>query len=78
MSLLVDPVFFLHHAQLDRLWWTWQALHEENRLDYIGVASHHSKEKASVTDLLLMGGLAPDIAVSQVLTTRGDLLCYKY
>lgn len=22
-----DPVFFFHHAMLDRVYWTWQALH---------------------------------------------------
>lgn len=22
-----DPVFFMHHAMLDRVWWLWQALH---------------------------------------------------
>jgi tyrosinase len=22
-----DPVFFMHHSMLDRLWWIWQALH---------------------------------------------------
>jgi tyrosinase len=71
-------VFFLHHTQLDHLWWKWQTLHPEQRLDYAGIASHGSEEQASVDDILLLGGLAPDIAVSQVLDTVGGLLCYQY
>jgi len=76
--MLVDPVFFLHHAQLDRLWWKWQVMHPEKRLDYGGLASHKSKERGSVDDVLLMGGIAPNIAVAQVLDTQGDVLCYQY
>ncbi|OOF98341.1 hypothetical protein ASPCADRAFT_205583 [Aspergillus carbonarius ITEM 5010] len=26
-----DPVFFLHHAQVDRVWWSWQLLSPERR-----------------------------------------------
>lgn len=28
-----DPVFFLHHANLDRLWWEWQQLDSPARLE---------------------------------------------
>jgi tyrosinase len=27
-----DPLFYLHHTWLDKLWWKWQALDLENRL----------------------------------------------
>lgn len=30
-----DPLFFLHHTNLDRLWWQWQA-QNESRLTDIG------------------------------------------
>ena len=45
---------------------------------YQGVAAHGESNKASMEDLLLMGGLAPDIPVSHVLDTEGDFLCYRY
>lgn len=28
----IDPIFFLHHTNLDRLWWNWQAMDLESRL----------------------------------------------
>jgi tyrosinase len=31
-----DPVFFLHHAWLDRLWWLWQSQDPETRLAEVG------------------------------------------
>jgi len=35
-----DPIFWLHHAQVDRIWWLWQRKHGDStmpqaRLDYI-------------------------------------------
>ncbi|KAH8724982.1 hypothetical protein GQ44DRAFT_772714 [Phaeosphaeriaceae sp. PMI808] len=73
-----DPVFFLHHTQLDRLWWTWQNRTPARKTMYTGFAAAMSNQTAVVTDLLLMGGLAPDIRVEQILDTQSGLLCYKY
>ncbi|KAF4637011.1 hypothetical protein G7Y89_g1074 [Cudoniella acicularis] len=74
-----DPVFFLHHAQLDRLWWLWQQkLPRERLLAYHGKRAHHSTEKAQLTDALRMFGLAEDKPVSQVMSTHSNLLCYSY
>ncbi|KAF2272786.1 Di-copper centre-containing protein, partial [Westerdykella ornata] len=73
-----DPVFFLHHTQLDRLWWNWQRMNGSRLTDYSGVRTHNGKEPASSFDLLLMGGLAPDIPVAEVLHTTSNRLCYIY
>lgn len=74
-----DPVFFLHHTQLDRLWWTWQTRDPEPRMwQYRGRAGNYSSETASLDDILPMGGLAPDIPVSDIIKTEGDTLCYRY
>jgi tyrosinase len=33
-----DPVFYLHHTWLDKVWWDWQALNPSSRLyDMSGV-----------------------------------------
>ena len=31
-----DPIFFLHHANIDRIWGKWQAFSEEHRAAYSG------------------------------------------
>ncbi|KAF2749222.1 monooxygenase [Sporormia fimetaria CBS 119925] len=73
-----DPVFFLHHGQLDHLWKQWQDRDQRRVLQYSGVRAHGSEEMAEVTDLLDMGGLAKSVHVSDILRTDGDFLCYTY
>ena len=76
-----DPVFFLHHAQLDRLWWLWQ--HQApDRINQYGGASYRdapaSEGSADVGNTLSMGGLAPDIQVAEIMDIRRGPLCYTY
>ena len=74
-----DPVFFLHHGQLDRLWWTWQGMDgRKRRRVYSGKRSHNSSEDASLDDVIPMGGLAPDTTVGSIIDTESGLLCYSY
>lgn len=76
---LPDPIFFLHHTQLDRLWWTWQRSKAPGRfLEYDGPKAKDSKMGAGLDDLLNMAGLAEDISVSTVMSTEGGFLCYSY
>ncbi|PVH93604.1 Di-copper centre-containing protein, partial [Periconia macrospinosa] len=73
-----DPVFFLHHAQLDRVWWRWQAVKVKRKMAYAGLAARGSESRAETSDLLDMGGLAPMLPVSEILDTTSGLLCYTY
>ncbi|KAJ8113017.1 hypothetical protein ONZ43_g5256 [Nemania bipapillata] len=74
-----DPIFFLHHAQVDRLWWKWQSEDLEVRaLAYNGPSRQNSSIAAQLSDQVEMAGLAPDIPVSSVITINHGLLCYKY
>jgi len=74
-----DPVFFLHHTQLDRIWWKWQQIEPSTRFGmYKGKAAHGSKYEATLSDIIPMGGLAPDIKVSDILNTVSGMLCYRY
>ncbi|KAL7265818.1 hypothetical protein RUND412_011655, partial [Rhizina undulata] len=57
-----DPVFFLHHTHLDRVWWQWQAEDLENRLDIItGYTSMYEPStgwvNATLEDVLDMFGI---------------------
>ncbi|KAL9106901.1 MAG: hypothetical protein Q9227_008149 [Pyrenula ochraceoflavens] len=79
LELEHDPVFFLHHTQLDRLWYQWQQTSLQKRLkDYAGASSQGSKTPASVSDLLEMGNLAPSVPVRDIMDTRDGVLCYEY
>lgn len=33
-----DPLFYLHHAQIDRVWWIWQQLDRKTRLGASGIS----------------------------------------
>ena len=38
----------------------------------------NSTERAAVTDVLPLGGLAPDFTVEEIMNTEGTKLCYRY
>lgn len=76
--LHTDPVFFLHHVQLDRLWWMWQQAGFERIWEYNGPSSGHDKEAATIDDALVVGGLGPDIRIRDIMDAGSALLCYTY
>ncbi|KAH7391524.1 hypothetical protein BKA64DRAFT_696230 [Cadophora sp. MPI-SDFR-AT-0126] len=78
-----DPVFFLHHTQVDRLWWLWQERDVKTRAkDYHGPKEdfrHHPESTGSkVSDVLSTDGFVPDGKVEDFLDTKNGLLCYEY
>ncbi len=74
-----QPLFFLHHTQLDRLWWLWQQRQPDKGLTaYGGHKERHSMKMASLEDEIGMRKLAPSIKVAQVMDVEGDFLCYRY
>jgi tyrosinase len=78
-----DPIFFLHHAQLDRLWWTWQQEDPKARLmEYEGKAFNVSSERARLHDGLGFGGLKElaglgkgNVSVASVMDAAGGCGC---
>jgi tyrosinase len=82
MSAANEPLFWLHHGQIDRLWWKWQSENPKGReREYQGVSFNTTEgreRKGTLSDLLEFGGLWGDIEVSRVMETRGELLCYTY
>jgi len=74
-----DPVFFLHHVNIDRVWWQWQQTRPRDRSSaYAGRANNHTEAAARVTDALDMGGLSKNVQVIDVMDTNGGQLCYSY
>ncbi|KAK6814605.1 Tyrosinase ustQ [Aspergillus parasiticus] len=79
MTAANDPLFYVHHAQLDRLWWRWQQENPDLRLkEYHGKHMYNSTGNATLDDILMYGGFAEDIPVSRVMDTKGGFLCYTY
>ncbi|KXN80929.1 Tyrosinase [Leucoagaricus sp. SymC.cos] len=79
-----DPVFYLHHANLDRVWWSWQHMDPHQRLKDISgpinLLDYDNVEGGNVTlnFPLSIGVNAPNVTVSDVMDVQGGTLCYAY
>ncbi|KAH8653530.1 hypothetical protein BX600DRAFT_386442 [Xylariales sp. PMI_506] len=75
-----DPLFFLHHAQVDRLWWTWQQADPETRLLSYGGNKYEAPDTtpAELTDAMDFMGLSENMSVMRVMVTESVDLCYVY
>ncbi|KAJ3103711.1 hypothetical protein HDU96_009167, partial [Phlyctochytrium bullatum] len=67
-----DPLFFLHHAMVDKIWWKWQNLCPNFKTDYEGFLA--TGEAASTSQTLLNW----PYTAGDVLDTQGGVLCYTY
>lgn len=76
----VDPIFMLHHTNLDRLYWEWQRRKPDQRLvKYSGRKTGKDPgESASLDDELFFGELGRSVRIREVMRTEGAALCYRY
>ncbi|KAI1426985.1 hypothetical protein F5Y12DRAFT_223882 [Xylaria sp. FL1777] len=78
----VDPVFFLHHAMVDRTYWIWQALHQSQAETLAGTLTLFNSPPSrdtSVDDIIDLGINAPSQKIGNLLNTLGGApLCYIY
>lgn len=74
-----DPIFYLHHANLDRIWWRWQNLAPAN-LRAVGYRTTITPPFVNVTESypLRMTNLGPTVMVGKVLDARDEPNCYSY
>ncbi|KAJ3084140.1 hypothetical protein HK102_000753 [Quaeritorhiza haematococci] len=63
-----DPIFWLHHGNIDRYWWIWQMRNPANARSYNG-------GNATLTDVMAPFGVSVDSALE---TTQGGDMCYTY
>ncbi|KAL6711547.1 hypothetical protein ACN47E_004481 [Coniothyrium glycines] len=69
-----DPVFFLHHAFIDRNFRIWQ-----NRFGQNVVGGNDVSGNAITTNTNInVYGFRPDVRVGAILNTQGPALCYRY
>ncbi|KAL6238328.1 hypothetical protein BDW75DRAFT_247415 [Aspergillus navahoensis] len=78
-----DPVFYLHHAAIDRVFWTWQNLAPRERtfvvegptvLPGLGIDGPN----ATLDDMQYFDVLAEDRTIRELLDTTGGPFCYIY
>ena len=76
-SLHLDPLFFVHHANLDRVWANWQAANPTARLSEIGgPAFGVGDETVSLNFMLDLLPLGVERPISDVMDIRN--LGYVY
>ena len=74
----LDPIFYLHHAQIDRLWWMWQKKWPQRQYEYYGKIEKEIDRPASLQDILSFGGLGSNVTVEDGMLTENGQLCYTY
>lgn len=79
-QIIADPLFFLHHANLDRVWAMWQDMDLPARLsDISGYTTFGPPYTNTTLDFeLKMSTLGPLKTIRDVMDTRDCLLCYEY
>lgn len=78
-SAWVDPLFYLHHANLDRIWWQWQTASSSRLYEISGVSSVDPPFSNVTLDFLLpLNGLDSAVPISDVMDVRNSQLCYTY
>ncbi|KAK0647982.1 hypothetical protein B0T16DRAFT_444199 [Cercophora newfieldiana] len=77
-----DPAFYLHHGQIDRVYWIWQALDFNNRKNVHGsnvFMDIFPSANTTVEDIIDISPLAPPVKIKDLMNTLGGTpLCYVY
>ena len=76
----IDPIFYLHHTNLDRIWRKWQEIDPSSRLYQVSGRSSITPPYQNVTlDFGLdMGGFAPTKPIREVMDIHSGPMCYTY
>lgn len=78
-----DPVFYLHHNYLDRLYWQWQQINPTERLNLIAGNTTINEpadgwKALSLDTELNMFGVAPNSTVGDMTNIQSGYLCYEF
>jgi tyrosinase len=82
-----DPIFFMHHMYIDRVWWQWQKQDPVNRLyDISGPTLNQTAnvepaggwQNATLHYELSSFNIKPNTTIGHVMNTEGGYLCYGY
>ncbi|KAJ1326052.1 tyrosinase [Microdochium nivale] len=74
-----EPLFMLHHANVDRAWARWQGRNETRLADYMGFNDRNLTIRASINDPMPVKELAViNPIVKEYMDTLAGPLCYTY
>lgn len=86
-----DPLFWLHHAMVDKIWYDWQRNDPVNFWTFQGgsvqVISNYTEYEMwpsgapplmNLNDTMPTDGMFPEMTVYDVMNTTGGYLCYVY
>lgn len=77
-----DPVFYIHHAMIDRLWTVWQYMDRETRQNQIYGTSTLNNSPASadmtLSDSLPFGAVSESPVFGDLMDTLAGPYCYRY
>lgn len=76
-----EPYFYLHHAQIDRIYWIWQNQDLEARQNAIAgnvVLDDTSSANTTLQDIIELGVNAEGIEIADAMSTLAGPFCYIY
>ncbi|KAJ3516677.1 hypothetical protein NMY22_g14149 [Coprinellus aureogranulatus] len=74
-----DPLFYLHHANLDRVWWKWQEADRNRRLyDISGPTEQNGNIQVKLDFMLDFPALGPNVTVFEVMDAGAYPGCFTY
>ncbi|EHA51935.1 hypothetical protein MGG_05914 [Pyricularia oryzae 70-15] len=79
-----DPIFWLHHSNVDRLWWSWQMRDIQNRLTDISgplVAHDWTNWKGGNISLeyrVKLSAIGDEAPIFDLMDIQGSYLCYDF
>ena len=75
--LSLDPIFYLHHVNLDRIWWNWQQMLPSRLYEISGHSTPDLPYQNVTLDFdLEMGNLTSNVTICNVIDIHGDPNCY--
>ncbi|KAF8954698.1 tyrosinase [Flammula alnicola] len=74
-----DPLFYLHHANLDRIWWNWQRMLPSRLYEISGRSTLVPPLHNVTLDFTLhMGSLGSTVPIGEVMDIHSEPNCYTY
>lgn len=71
-----DPVFFLHHAFIDRQFRIWQNVNSARAASIDGLDK--AGNALTLSTSVSLNGIRPNVVIGDIIDTLGTKLCYKY